>query len=55
MERRDVFENELTEEDKPSGAQREDEAETEKLDPDVDSSAGDAAMAADVFGQNEKE
>ena len=55
MERRDVFENEFTEEDRPPAAQREDNAETEKLDPDVDSSADDAAMAGDVFGQNEKE
>lgn len=53
MERRDVFENEFTEEDKPSGAQRDSEAHTEKLDPDVDSAADDAAMADDVFGQNE--
>jgi hypothetical protein len=29
-ERRDVYENELTEEDRPSGAQQEDEAETER-------------------------
>lgn len=55
MERRDVFENEFTEEAKPPGAKREEEAETEKLDPDVDSSADDADMAGNVFGQNEKE
>lgn len=34
MERRDVFENELTEEERPSGAEMEDVAETEVLDPD---------------------
>lgn len=54
MERRDVFENELTEEDKPSGAKREDEAQTERIDPDVDSQSDDETMRDNVFGQNEK-
>ncbi|GAC1387664.1 MAG: hypothetical protein NVSMB31_00320 [Vulcanimicrobiaceae bacterium] len=54
MERQDVYENEFTEEDKPSGAEREDIAETETRDPDVDSQADDEAMRDDVFGQNER-
>ncbi len=54
MERRDVFENEVTEEDKPSGAQREEVAETQKLDPEGDSDADDATMRDNVFGQNER-
>ncbi len=49
-ERRDVYENELTEEDLPSGAKREDEAETEEMDPDVDSQAGDEFMEEDKEG-----
>ncbi|MBV8726995.1 MAG: hypothetical protein JO233_04355 [Candidatus Eremiobacteraeota bacterium] len=49
-ERRDVYENELTEEDRPSGAEQEDEAETERLDPDVDSQAGDEFMEDDKEG-----
>ena len=53
MERRDVYENELTEEDKPSGAMREDVAETERLDPDDDSAQDDDDMAENRYGQNE--
>jgi len=48
-ERRDVYENELTEEDRPSGAEQEDEAETERMDPDVDS------QEADEFIEDDKE
>lgn len=54
MERRDVFENELTEEDKPGGAEQEDTATKENLDPDVDSEASDESMSDDLFGQNER-
>ncbi|MDQ6930507.1 MAG: hypothetical protein M3126_07570 [Candidatus Eremiobacteraeota bacterium] len=54
MERRDVFENELTEEDRPPAEEQEDAAQTDELDPDVDSQAGDKAMKDDVFGQNER-
>lgn len=54
MERDDVFENEFTEEDKPSGAQREDVAETERIDPELDSQEDDEDMRNNVFGQNEK-
>jgi hypothetical protein len=50
MERKDVFENELTEEDLPSGAKREDEAETERLDPDVDSQDADEFIEDDEEG-----
>jgi len=50
MERGDTYENELTEEDLPSGAKREDEAETERLDPDVDSQEGDEFVEEDEEG-----
>jgi len=49
-ERKDVYENELTEEDLPSGAQREDEAASERLDSDVDSQESDEFMEADKEG-----
>ena len=49
-ERRDVYENELTEEDRPSGAEQEDEAETERLDPDVDSQKADEFIEEDKEG-----
>jgi len=49
-ERRDVYENELTEEDRPSGAEQEDAAESERLDPDVDSQAADDFMKDDKEG-----
>ena len=49
-ERRDVYENELTEEDRPSGAEQENEAETERLDPDVDSQAADEFVEEDKEG-----
>ncbi len=35
MERRDLYENDLTEEDQPTPAERDDVARTQKLDPDV--------------------
>lgn len=54
MERRDVFENELTEEDRPPASEQEDAAQTDKLDPDVDSQSDDRAMKDNVFGQNER-
>ena len=54
MERRDVYENELTEEDLPSGAQREDVAEDERLDPDVDSQADDETMGENTYGVDER-
>lgn len=40
MERRDLYQDDLTEERYPSPARREDEAEKQTLDPDA--SAGDA-------------
>ncbi|MBV8689081.1 MAG: hypothetical protein JOZ59_03135, partial [Candidatus Eremiobacteraeota bacterium] len=49
-EREDVFENELTEEDLPSGAKREDAAEHERMDPDIDSQAADEFMKDDKEG-----
>jgi hypothetical protein len=36
MERRDLYEDDLTEERYPSPAKRDDEAASERLDPDVD-------------------
>ncbi len=55
MERRDVYENELTEEDRPPAAAREDAAETEHLDPDTNISGGqDEDMENDIYGLNEK-
>ena len=54
MERRDVYENELTEEDKPSGAAQEDAAEKEVLDTELDSQEDDEDMRNNLFGQNEK-
>jgi hypothetical protein len=44
MERRDLYQDDLTEERYPSPAQRDDEAATQVLDPDVsahDDEAGD--------------
>ncbi len=35
MERRDLYQDDLTEERDPSPAQRDDVAETQKLDPDT--------------------
>jgi hypothetical protein len=55
MERRDVYENELTEEDRPPASEREDAAETERLDPEPDSDDADGEdMKDDIYGQNEK-
>ncbi len=54
MERRDVYENELTEEGNPSGAEREEVAESEQLDPDADSQRDDETMKEDTFGQDER-
>jgi|GEM_PF-2988045 len=55
MERRDVYENELTEEDRPPEAEREDVAETEHLDPDTNASGDqDEDMKNDIYGVNEK-
>ena len=54
MERRDVYENELTEEDRPPAAEQSHAANIEKIDPDVDSEAGDEAMSENIFGQNER-
>jgi len=49
-ERKDVYEDELTEEDRPSGAEQADEAETERLDPDVNSQEADEFMEEDKEG-----
>ena len=55
MERRDVYENELTEEDRPPEDEREDVAQGEHLDPDTDVSGGeDEDMEDDIYGLNEK-
>ncbi|MBC5829660.1 MAG: hypothetical protein GIW98_05640 [Candidatus Eremiobacteraeota bacterium] len=55
MERRDVYENELTEEDRPPGDEQEDVAETERLDPDTNTSGDQGKdMKDDIYGQNEK-
>lgn len=49
-ERKDVFQDEFTEnEAKPKGAQREEAEETERLDPDVNSQDDDETMADDRF------
>ena len=52
MERKYVYENELTEEDLPSGAKREDAAETERLDPDVDSQKGRLSSRAPAYAKD---
>ncbi len=55
MERRDVYENELTEEDRPPAAEREDVSQTERLDPEPDSDdSGDTDMKDNIYGMNEK-
>ena len=41
MERRDLYEDDLTEEREPTPRQRDDVAHTLKLDPDVDSDEDD--------------
>ena len=41
MERRDLYEDDLTEERQPTPAQRDDVARTQVLDPDVLDTAGD--------------
>jgi len=49
-ERKDVFQDEFTEnQSKYSGEKREDVETSEKLDPDVDSQADDETMAEDRF------
>ena len=47
MERRDLYQDDLTEERYPSPAQRDDAAETEVLDPDTLPQDGDASPPAD--------
>lgn len=47
------FENDFTEERQPGGAQREKDAETERLDTDVDSQEDDEDMTENLFGVNE--
>ncbi|MDQ6826193.1 MAG: hypothetical protein M3Z14_03210 [Candidatus Eremiobacteraeota bacterium] len=42
MERRDLYQDDLTEENMPSPAQREDQQQDQELDPDVDSGEADA-------------
>ncbi len=47
------FEDDFTENRGPDAAKREENAEEETPDPDVDSQAGDQAMADNVFGVND--
>ena len=52
-ERKDVFQDEFTEnQSKYGGAKREDVETSEKLDPNVDSQEGDEAMSEDRFESN---
>jgi len=47
------FQDDFTENRGPDPVEKEENAETETPDPDVDSQAGDEAMADDVFGVND--
>jgi hypothetical protein len=47
------FEDDFTENRGPDGAQQDEEAKRERLDPDVDSQADDETMAKNVFGVDE--
>ncbi len=47
------FQDDFTENRGPDASQQEDAAERANLDPDVDSQAGDRAMADDIFGVND--
>ncbi|HTW85850.1 MAG TPA: hypothetical protein VMD91_17400 [Candidatus Sulfotelmatobacter sp.] len=44
------FQDDFTENRGPSGAQLDDDAQTERLDPDVDSQADDETLKENVFG-----
>ena len=44
------FEDDFTEEREPSPVEREEEAHSEREDPDVDSQADDETMKDNVFG-----
>lgn len=50
----EIFEDDLTENDLPSGAVRDDAQATLRLDPDIDSQEADRAMAENIFGVDEK-
>jgi hypothetical protein len=50
----EIFEDDLTENDLPPGAVRDDAQATLRLDPDIDSQEADRAMAEDLFGVDEK-
>ncbi len=54
MERKDLYQNDLTEENTPSPAERDQAQDDEQLDPDVDSTQDDADMANNRFGQDER-
>lgn len=54
MERRDLYQNDLTEENLPSPVQRDEAQDGEQRDPDVDSTQDDADMSDDTFGLNER-
>jgi len=47
------FQDDFTENRGPNASEREEAAEREALDPDVDSQAGDRAMEDDTFGLND--
>lgn len=50
----EIFQDDLTEnESKPRGPVRDEIAETERLDPNVDSEEDDRAMAENRFGVND--
>jgi hypothetical protein len=48
MERRDLYQDDLTEERYPSPAQRDDESATQALDPDAPADDGDTVPAPDA-------
>lgn len=51
----EIFQDELTEnQSTPRPSRREDAEATRRLDPNVDSQEGDAAMSEDRFGRNER-
>lgn len=50
----EIFQDDLTENELPDGAVRDDAQATLRLDPDIDSQEADKAMAEDVFGVDEK-
>jgi len=54
MERRDLYQDDLTEENMPSPAERDRAQQSEQRDPDVDSTQDDVDMSDDTFGVDDR-